>query len=89
MVDLPGYGRTIRARRGRRSVSYGDWQQLLVDLVGREHDERPLVLVGASMGGALAVDTAAVTGLAKRVIATCLLDPTRAGIAAAIVGARG
>ena len=87
VVDLPGYGRTIRVRRGRRSVSYGDWQQLLVDLVGREHDERPLVLVGASMGGALAVDTAAVTGLAKRVIATCLLDPTRPGIAAAIVRA--
>src|SRR5690606_25466587 len=39
------------------------------------------------MGGALAVDSAAVTGLAKRVIATCLLDPTRPGIAAASVRA--
>ena len=42
VVDLPGYGRTIRVRRGRRSVSYGDWQQLLVDLVGREHDAQQL-----------------------------------------------
>lgn len=87
LVDLPGYGRTTRSRRGRRSVRYADWRHLLLDLVAREHDDRPLILLGASMGGMLAVDTAAVSGLARGVIATCLLDPSQPGVAAGIVRA--
>lgn len=71
--DLPGYGKTITAHPGR--VRYEDWQQLLVDLVRKENDERPLVIMGASMGGMLAYDAAAATGLASRLVVTCLLDP--------------
>lgn len=71
--DLPGYGKTTSAHPGR--IRYGDWQQLLVDLVRKEDDERPLVVMGASMGGMLAYDAAAETGLASRLAVTCLLDP--------------
>lgn len=87
LVDLPGYGRTTLAGSGRRGVRYTDWQQLLVDLIDRENDERPLILVGASMGGMLALDAAALSGLAARVVATCLLDPQQPGVAAGIVRA--
>jgi alpha-beta hydrolase superfamily lysophospholipase len=71
--DLPGYGKTITAHPQR--VRYEDWRQLLVDLVRKENDERPLVIMGASMGGLLAFDAAAATGLASRLVVTCLLDP--------------
>ncbi len=46
--DLPGYGETTTAHPER--VRYQDWQQLLGDLVRIENDERPLVIMGASMG---------------------------------------
>lgn len=71
--DLPGYGKTITAHPKR--VRYEDWQQLLADLVRKENDERPLVIMGASMGGMLAYDVAAGTGLASHLVVTCLLDP--------------
>ncbi|WP_256841221.1 alpha/beta hydrolase [Ornithinimicrobium cryptoxanthini] len=85
LVDLPGYGRTRRLSGRPGSVRYSGWQRVLVDLVKREHDDRPLVLVGASMGAMLALDAAAVTGLADRVVATCLLDVTRPEVRAGIV----
>lgn len=78
--DLPGYGRTTTACPER--IRYGDWQQLLIDLIRYENDERPLVLMGASMGGMLAYDAAAATGLASRLIVTCLLDPRDPGVRA-------
>lgn len=71
--DLPGYGETRVPDPG--GVRYPDWQRLLADLVRAEHDERPLVLLGASMGGLLAWDAAVATGLASALVATCLLDP--------------
>lgn len=85
VVDLPGYGRTRQVSGRRGSVRFADWQQVLVDLVRREHDPRPLILVGASLGGMLALDAAADTGLADRVLATCLLDVTRPDVRAGIV----
>lgn len=85
LLDLPGYGRSRQVSGPRGSVRYPHWQQVLLDLVAREHDERPLVLVGASMGGMLALDTAARSGLADRVIVTCLLDVTRPEVRAGIV----
>lgn len=87
VVDLPGYGRTTRVTRGRRGIRYDDWRHLLSALVTREHDDRPLVLVGASMGGMLAVDAAVLSGLASRVVATCLLDPSQPQVTAGIVRA--
>ena len=41
----------------------------------RAADPRPLVLLGASMGGLLAYEVAARTGEVAAVLATCLLDP--------------
>lgn len=71
--DLPGYGMTVTNHPGR--IRYDSWRELLIDLVSREDDGRPLLIVGASMGGLLAYDAAAATGLAARLIVTCLLDP--------------
>lgn len=73
--DLPGYGHTRVL--ARRSVRYPDWVDCVTDLVRAEHaaDPRPLVLLGASMGGMLAYEAAARTGLAAAVVATCLFDP--------------
>jgi alpha-beta hydrolase superfamily lysophospholipase len=71
--DLLGYGRTIARKPG--AIRYDDWRRMLADLVRAEHDDRPLLLVGASMGGMLAYDTAAETGVAAAIAVTCLLDP--------------
>lgn len=71
--DLQGYGRTEVAHP--EQIRYDDWRQLLVDLIRKEDDERPLIIMGASMGGMLAYDTAAETGLASHLVVTCLLDP--------------
>lgn len=71
--DLPGYGKTTTSRPGQ--LRYSDWKQMLVDFVEEEDDERPLIIMGASMGGMLAYDTAAITGLASQLVVTCLLDP--------------
>ncbi len=73
--DLPGYGRTEVA--DRRRIRYGDWVDCLTDLVRAQAaaDPRPLVLVGASMGGMLAYEAAARTRAVAAVVATCLLDP--------------
>ncbi|MFW6774358.1 alpha/beta hydrolase [Nocardioides sp. CPCC 205120] len=73
--DLPLYGRTVEPDPA--GVRYDDWVALLCDLVRheKERDARPLVLLGASMGGMLAYEAAARTGLVDHVVATCLLDP--------------
>ncbi|MGA6203229.1 alpha/beta hydrolase [Nocardia testacea] len=82
--DLPGYGRTrVPAHRG---IRYPDWVDCLTGLVRAERaaDPRPLVLLGASMGGMLAYEAAARTGLAAAVVATCLIDPRLPQVRAAI-----
>jgi alpha-beta hydrolase superfamily lysophospholipase len=71
--DLLGYGQTVAQDPG--AVRYDDWRRMLFDLVRAEHDDRPLLIIGASMGGMLAYDTAAETGLASAIAVTCLLDP--------------
>nr|WP_314144051.1 alpha/beta hydrolase [uncultured Rhodococcus sp.] len=73
--DLPLYGDTVVSDPA--SVRYRDWIDLLCELVAaeRSRDGRPLVLLGASMGGMLAYEVAHRTRLVDRVIATCLLDP--------------
>ncbi|ORM35564.1 alpha/beta hydrolase [Williamsia sp. 1135] len=74
--DLPLYGRTRTPEPG--AVRYRDWIELLCDLVVAEtrDDSRPLVLFGASMGGMLAYEVAARTGIPAAVVVTCLLDLT-------------
>lgn len=72
--DLPLYGDTDVPHRSR--VRYGDWIDLLCDLVRAERasDPRPLILFGASMGGMLAYEVASRTREVAAVVATCLLD---------------
>ncbi|MDO5067832.1 MAG: alpha/beta fold hydrolase [Propionibacteriaceae bacterium] len=72
-VDLPLYGRTISPRP--EQVRYDHWVQLLCDLVAAEHDGRPLVVLGASIGGLLGLEVAARTSGVAAVVATCLIDP--------------
>ncbi|AXB48237.1 alpha/beta hydrolase [Amycolatopsis albispora] len=74
--DLPLYGDTVEPHPGR--VRYETWLDLLCDLVTAERraDDRPLVLLGASMGGMLAYEVAARTRQVDAVVATCLLDPS-------------
>jgi pimeloyl-ACP methyl ester carboxylesterase len=52
-LDLPGHGRSDG--RGRDSISaYGDWLVAFLDAIGEDQ----AVLVGHSMGGAIALDVA-------------------------------
>lgn len=78
--DLPGYGRTRPARRGR--VVYDHWVATGQALA--EADDRPLLIVGLSIGGMLAYDVAATAGRAAAVVATCLLDPRRREVREAV-----
>ncbi|MGW4248524.1 alpha/beta hydrolase [Nocardia sp. NPDC004722] len=73
--DLPGYGRT--EVRSAAAVRYSDWVDCVADLVRAEKavDPRPLVVFGASMGGMLAYEAAARTGVVDAIAVTCLLDP--------------
>ncbi|MGW3543399.1 alpha/beta hydrolase [Nocardia niigatensis] len=73
--DLPGYGHT--EVRSAAAVRYSDWVDCIADLVRTEKaaDPRPLVVFGASMGGMLAYEAAARTGLVDAIAVTCLLDP--------------
>ncbi|WP_433566828.1 alpha/beta hydrolase [Nocardia sp. CA-151230] len=73
--DLPGYGRTETG--SARALRYSDWVDCVADLVKVEKaaDPRPLVVFGASMGGMLAYEAAARTGVIDAIAVTCLLDP--------------
>lgn len=75
--DLPLFGLTDVA--DRTAVRYADWVALAVDLAERESVRGPVVLFGASIGGRLAYDAAAVAAgrgvPVAGVIATNLLDP--------------
>lgn len=73
--DMPGYGRTRVPRPS--AVRYSDWVDCVSDLLRAEQarDPRPLVLVGASMGGMLAYSATARVGGVACLLATCLLDP--------------
>lgn len=72
--DMPGYGRTRVADPGR--IRYQDWVSFAVDLARAETaaDPRPLVVFGASIGGMIAYDVAALSGVVAAAGATCLLD---------------
>ena len=83
--DLPGYGHTVVA--DRRSVTYDDWVDAAAAVVDHEYERTgsPVVVVGASMGGRLAVDVAHRLGdRVGAVVATCLLDPRLAEVRAVV-----
>ena len=74
-VDMPLYGRTVTGSRG--TVTYQDWVDLLVDLIAAEDDGRPVILLGASIGGLLTVEAGVRSHRVAAVVATCLLDPRK------------
>lgn len=57
---------------------------LLCDLVAAEADGRPLILLGARVGGMLAYEVAARTDAASAVLATCLLDTSDPAVRKAV-----
>ncbi len=83
--DLPLYGLTHVPDPG--AVRYRTWVEVVAHVVEREAQQRPVVLFGASMGGRLAYDVAALTRRPVGVIATCLLDPRQPAVRRAV--ARG
>jgi alpha-beta hydrolase superfamily lysophospholipase len=73
--DMPGYGRT---RCNGRPVTYATWVDLAAELITQERkrDGRPLLVLGASIGGMLAYSAVARAG-ADGLAVTCLLDVRR------------
>ncbi|WP_197052112.1 alpha/beta fold hydrolase [Kocuria sp. ZOR0020] len=72
-LDLPLYGQTRVSRP--RAVRYDHWVELLCDYLLATDDGRPVVVLGGSIGGLLAVEASARAGNVTVVVATCLLDP--------------
>lgn len=72
--DFPPYGLSTIASPG--SLTYQHWVDLLADLVEREtkRDGKPIVLLGASIGGMLAYHAAARTKRIKGLIVTTFVD---------------
>lgn len=81
--DLPGYGHTVVP--DPQSVTYQDWVEAATALTESEFERTgtPVVVIGGSMGGRLAVDVAHRLGdKVGAVIATCLLDPRQPNVQA-------
>lgn len=73
--DLPGYGLTVKDRK--TSIRYEDWRGTVASVMRSEAElGLPIMVFGASMGGMLAYDAAAITHLPIGLVATCLLEPT-------------
>ncbi len=72
--DLPGFGLTMAKKEYRKD--YGIWVDIVSDLIDRERekDNRPVVLLGGSIGGMLAYHAACKNDNVKGIIATCLAD---------------
>src|SRR3954454_12042922 len=85
LPDLPGYGLTHIAPSRMR---YPLWVDLVADLARaeRERTGRPVVLLGMSMGGMLALHAAAAApaGTVGGLIATTLIDPRAPATRAAV-----
>lgn len=78
--DLPGYGLTEVP--SKRALVYADWRDTVAGVLEAEvrRTERPIIIFGLSMGGMLAYDATARTGIPKGLVATCLLDPRDAAV---------
>ncbi|MCC5950977.1 MAG: alpha/beta fold hydrolase [Acidimicrobiia bacterium] len=74
-LDLPGYGHTVVPDPS--GVTYQQWIDASVQVVeAAAGSDAPVILVGASMGGRLALDVAhQSTAPVAEAIVTCLLDP--------------
>jgi pimeloyl-ACP methyl ester carboxylesterase len=74
LPDLPGYGLT---RVPRRRFTYETWVACATDLIAAEslRSKRPVIVLGASMGGMLALHAAAAGASLAGIVATTLIDP--------------
>jgi alpha-beta hydrolase superfamily lysophospholipase len=72
--DLPPYGRSTASEL--KSMSYQDWIEIITELIEREfkRDSKPIVLLGASIGGMLAYHAACVSKNVKGLIVTTFVD---------------
>jgi alpha-beta hydrolase superfamily lysophospholipase len=74
LPDLPGYGLTATPQR---CFTYDTWVRCVRDLALAERDraQRPVLLIGASMGGMLAWHATAAGADVAGIVATTLIDP--------------
>lgn len=82
--DLPGYGLSGGAWT---QVDYAAWKRTLLALIEAEHTRRPrpIVLLGASIGGYLAYLVAAESPWVRGLAVTTLADPRDPHVQAALV----
>ncbi|AWH23078.1 alpha/beta hydrolase [Stenotrophomonas sp. ZAC14D2_NAIMI4_6] len=82
--DLPGYG---LSPAHWAQVDYAAWKRALLALIDAEHTQRarPIVLLGASIGGYLAYLVAAESRWVRGIAATTLADPRDPVVQAALV----
>ncbi|KYK42297.1 alpha/beta fold hydrolase [Stenotrophomonas maltophilia] len=82
--DLPGYGLSPAAWE---HVDYGAWKRALLILIDAEQQRRarPIVLLGASIGGYLAYLVAAESPWVRGLVVTTLADPRDRAVQAALV----
>ncbi|SER17335.1 Lysophospholipase, alpha-beta hydrolase superfamily [Solimonas aquatica] len=75
LPDLPGYG--LSEMTDPAALRYEHWLDCLREFIAqeRQRDARPLLLLGASIGGMLAYSLVAQCPGIARLIVTCLLDP--------------
>ncbi|OBZ10251.1 alpha/beta hydrolase [Bacillus sp. FJAT-26390] len=78
--DLPPYGLSEAATV--KHIDYRLWIDILTALVEHEtaRDGKPIVLLGSSIGGMLAYNTAAMSKHVKGLIATTFIDTSRAEV---------
>lgn len=72
--DLPPYG--LSSAKPIKSFVYQQWIRIITDLIEREiaRDGKPIVLLGASIGGMLAYHTACMSKKVKGLIVTTFVD---------------
>ena len=83
--DLPGLGLSFGKRK--RDLTYDDWREVAATLVEQERARGGDIYVyGHGLGGLLAFDTVALTGIGEGLILTHALDPSRADVTEAVLG---
>ncbi|WP_052131554.1 alpha/beta hydrolase [Planococcus sp. CAU13] len=72
--DLPPYG--LSYSRSLKSMDYSDWINIMTEFIKQEfeRDGKPIVLLGASIGGMLAYHTASMSKQVEGLIVTTFVD---------------
>ncbi|MDN4492611.1 alpha/beta hydrolase [Ureibacillus aquaedulcis] len=78
--DLPPYG--LSSAKQITSIDYQHWIQIITDLIEREieQDGKPIVLLGASIGGMLAYHAASRNKKVKGLIVTTFVDTSKSKV---------